>query len=400
MKRIFDYVRNNFLELVITLLIFTNLFPLYFPGFLYYVGLALMLYKMFKCHVKWKARNSIGLVLVLIAFWSSLFNGFLDVRLLVFILVLYLSYPMVTSLRWHLFKKKLLKNFFLGYAIVTIASLIAKLLGVNNRLLKWSEDEIDLSAVHEFSGFASHPMWVSCAAALCALYFVYLVLNAKTTSKLVKLSYGIMIVISAYIIVISASRSALALTLGCTLLMLKWSSKHFGKMLKYTAIFVVGGILIFPFLQDNMGSMQQKQDYQNETGKTSRDEKWGELMAEFDESPIYGVGFAVHGVGSNKSLGRYETGSGWLAVLGQLGILGFVFTLVMWGKAITPLRLLRRDKWIIMIYCGFIFFTIHSIFEGYMIQCGWYLCLVCWMIVGVLVENKQYYKFIKGNPVY
>ena len=312
------YIKDNCLELFITLLIFTNLFPIYFPGALYYIGLGMILLKMLKSHVKLNSNNLMGFTLIGCAFLSSLLSGFLDSRLLVFCVVIFITYPTYTSLKWHLFKKKLLKNFFVGYALVTLVSLLAKVLGINNRLLKWSEDEIDLSAVHEFSGFASHPMWVSCAAALSALFFVYLFFTSDTKRKIVKMFYCLMIFVSLYVIVISASRSALALTLGCTLLMLRWSMRNFSKIMKYVVVLGLASVIAFPILRDNMGSMEKKQNYQEDTGKTSRDEKWGELMAEFNESPIVGVGFAVHGVGSQKSIGRYETGSGWLAVLGQI----------------------------------------------------------------------------------
>lgn len=399
MFSLIKYIKGNYFELFITFLIFTNLFPIYFPNWLYYVGLGVILLKMLRCRVKLDKNNTISFILIGCAFLSSLMGGFLDFRLLLFILIIYITYPAYTSLRWHMFKKKLLKNFFIGYAFVTLISLFAKVLGINNRLLKWSEDELAINAVHEFSGFASHPMWVSCAAALSALYFVYMFFTSETKSKFIKGFYCLMFFVSIYIIVISASRSALGLTIICTFLLLRWSLKKISKIAKYIVILGVASIIAFPILQDNMGSMIKKQNYQQETGKTSRDEKWGELIEEFKESPIIGVGFAVHGYGNNKATGRYETGSGWLAILGQMGMIGFVTALLMWKRAITPLRILRHDKWMIMIYCAFIFFSIHSILEGYMIQCGWYLCLVCWMIVGVLIENKKYYKFLKGNPV-
>ena len=383
-----QYLKNNYFELFITLLVFTNLFPIYFPSWLYYVGLGLLLIKMNKCHVKFNNRNILGFIFVGCAFLSSLLSGFLNFRLIVFMLIIYLTYPTYTSLKWHLFKKRLLKNFYLGYAFVTIVSLVAKFLGINNRLLRWSEEELALNAVHEFSGFASHPM-----------YFVYLFFTSTVKSKLTKGFFCLMIFVSLYIIVISASRSALGLTLACSLLMLKWSVKNFSKIMKYVVVLAFASVIAFPILQDNMGSMQKKQNYQEETGKTSRDEKWGELMAEFEESPIVGVGFAVHGYGNNKSVGRYETGSGWLAILGQMGILGLVTALLMWFRAVTPIKNLRRDRWMIMNYSAFVFFAVHSVLEGYMIQCGWYLCLVCWMVVGVLIENKMYNRRINVNPV-
>lgn len=385
------YWKENRGELIITALIFTNLFPVYFPAFLYYVGVGLIFFKMSKLKTRPNSNCSIGYVMIMVAVISSMLNGFVDPRLGAFIAVLILCYPMVTSLQWHHWKRKLMKNLFMGFGGVTLINFIGKLRGVNNSLLKWDGSEIGYSLVQEFSGYASHPMWTSCAAALSALYFLYLVFNYQTKTILVKWLFGGMAFLSVYVLVISASRSALALLLGCGLLMLRWSMKDMARIVKYLFVIGVVGLLSFSFFMENMGAIKRKQDYQESVGHTSRYEKWGELMAEFRESPIYGVGFAVHGTGQYKSIGRYETGSGWLAILGQMGVAGFIVAILMWKKALTPILMFRQDKWMIMLYSGFIFFSLHSIMEGYMIQAGWYLCFIFWLIVGLLIENKKYY---------
>ena len=45
---------------------------------------------------------------------------------------------------------------------------------------------------------------------------------------------------------------------------------------------------------------------------------------------------------------------------------------------------------VILIYGCFVFFSIHSIIEGYMFQGGWYLCLVIWLIIGFMIEHKTF----------
>jgi hypothetical protein len=46
------------------------------------------------------------------------------------------------------------------------------------------------------------------------------------------------------------------------------------------------------------------------------------------------------------------------------------------------------DPNMILIYGSFAFFSIHSIVEGYMFQGGWYLCLIIWLIIGIMIEHK------------
>lgn len=133
-----------------------------------------------------------------------------------------------------------------------------------------------------------------------------------------------------------------------------------------------------------------KQEYQEETGTTSRDAIWTDRMAEFKSSPLIGVGFGAHGIGEDKEVSRVETGGGWISILSQTGIIGLILALSIILKAFTPIRKIRQDNSMICIYAAYFFFIVHSIVEGYMFQGGWYLCLIFWMVIGLLIENKQY----------
>lgn len=112
-------------------------------------------------------------------------------------------------------------------------------------------------------------------------------------------------------------------------------------------------------------------------------------MEEFRSSPIFGIGFAAHGVGANKQVGRNESGGSFISVLAQAGIIGLVFVLVIWLSAIMLPHAVGHNPNMIMIYAAFAFMSVHSIIEGYMFQAGWYLCLIIWLIVGVMIEHKR-----------
>jgi O-antigen ligase len=146
-----------------------------------------------------------------------------------------------------------------------------------------------------------------------------------------------------------------------------------------------------PFLIDNSNAMMHKRNgLEITTQNTSRDALWAERIAEFESSPIIGIGFAAHGVGANKVVGRNESGGSFISVLAQAGIIGIIFIALIWAAAIiTPSRI-GDDPNLILIYAGFVFFSIHCIIEGYMFQAGWYLCLIIWLIIGVMIEHKLY----------
>lgn len=161
------------------------------------------------------------------------------------------------------------------------------------------------------------------------------------------------------------------------------------------AIFVVIGALSYSFFKTSATRMLQKQAQQQETGVTSRDKLWEQRIAEFKSSPIIGVGFAVHGVDEeNRQIGRDESGSSWLAVLAQTGAVGFMIVLAIWYTVFTRPKYIKYDYENILVYALFVFFTLHTIFEGYMFQGGWYMCAICWMTLGVLSESRLYRKQI------
>lgn len=191
---------------------------------------------------------------------------------------------------------------------------------------------------------------------------------------------------------ISGSRSAFLAAMGATCVALYILVKNKGRLMKYVIGSAVVTIALSPvFLsRETIGAMMAKHEYQEQVGRTSRDALWTERMEEFRSSPLIGVGFGAHGVGDKKEVSRVETGGGWISILAQTGIIGLILALSIILKAFTPIREIRKDHSMICIYAVYFFFIVHSVVEGYMFQGGWYLCLVFWMVIGLLIENKQY----------
>ena len=139
-------------------------------------------------------------------------------------------------------------------------------------------------------------------------------------------------------------------------------------------------------MQTKHGGLNLRDD----RGTTSRTRLWNDRVEEFESSPIWGVGFGVAGIGDDAKVGRVETGSGWLTVLSQTGIIGFILVLLSVKKAFLPLSVLREDDKLTLFSIVLFYFCIHSLFEAYMFQAGWYLCLIFWMLVSVLDDSKEY----------
>lgn len=389
MNAFLNYIKSNKFCLVITICILSNLFGTFLPKELYYVGLFLIAYKMAKMNVRLNKNAKPFIMFILLIVISSFLNMMLDLRMVLFACILILTCPIYTSLKWHLFKRKLMRNFLWGFIGVVLINYYAKLRGFNLRamVLQW-EDLTD----KQFSGYCDQPMWLSAACAVSSIFCAYLVFSPTKKTTIKRFLYILLLLCSMYMTMISGSRSAFLAAIGAMCVALYLLVKNKVRLFKYVIGSAIVVLALSPILfsRNTIGAMMSKQEYQEQVGQTSRDELWAERMEEFRSSPLIGVGFGAHGVGEEKEVSRVETGGGWIAILAQTGILGLILALFIILKAFTPISKIRRDPSMICIYAAYFFFIVHSIVEGYMFQGGWYLCLIFWMVIGLLIENKQY----------
>lgn len=381
-----EYWKENKYELLTTFFIFTNLFPAWFPQWMYYVSFVLISIKLSKFDKVSHPKAMLFIGLTAFLWFTTIIGNALDFRLVLFSIVLYLFKP-TGSVDLHKYKVKLLKTIYWGFGLVTLANLYAKRAGINLKAgAEWMEANIGFS---EFSGFASHPMWTSCAAAISTTFFVSMVFRKNNMSAWQRYACYGMILISLYITMISASRAAFFLSLACSALIIWLQTEKFTSLMRNALIVGFTALLFAPILIDNSAAMMNKKNaLQVTTKETSRDALWVERMAEFESSPIIGIGFAAHGIGANKKVGRNESGGGFISVLAQSGIIGILFIIFIWASATVLPKNVGTDPDMILIYSSFVFFSIHSIVEGYMFQAGWYLCLIIWLIIGVMIEHK------------
>lgn len=394
MKSVISYIRHNFLELIITFCILSNLFGFFLPQYLYYIALTLLGIKMQEMGVRHNKNSNLFILFILLIVISSLINMMLDLRLVLFSFILVLTCPIYTSLRWHLYKKRIMQNLFIGFIGIVLINLYAKMIGYNLRamVLGW-EDLTD----KQFSGFCDQPMWLAAAAAVSTIFCAYLVFEQIKKKRMQQYFYIVLLLCSIYITMISGSRSAFLAAMGAMCVVLYLLVKNKVRLIKYVISAAAVALVLSPIFlnRKTFGAMLAKQEYQEEVGGTSRDGLWSDRMAEFKSSPLIGVGFGAHGVGDNKQVGRVETGGGWISILSQTGILGLVLAISIIFKAFTPIRNIRQDNSMMVIYAAYFFFIVHSVVEGYMFQGGWYLCLIFWMVIGLLIENKQYGPMIR-----
>ena len=109
-----EYWQENKYELITTFFIFTNLFPAWFPEWMYYLSFLMILYKAFEFKIFHQKGSILFLWFIFVLWISSFLGAGISARLIVFSIVLYICRP-VDSEEWHLYKLKLLKNICFGF---------------------------------------------------------------------------------------------------------------------------------------------------------------------------------------------------------------------------------------------------------------------------------------------
>ena len=384
----YSFYKENKLEVWITIIVFSNIFQQFVPAQFYFVGLFLFAFQYRKYKPASHPKRSLFVAFVLLLWFSSIVGSSLDLRLVAITIVLLVTAPSV-SYDWYQYKLNLLKCFYWGFAGVTLLNFYAKLIGYN--YIGQFQDAYSMNRQFEFSGFGRFAMWTSCAAAISTMVFTSYAFRNQTSYKLYNIICYAMILVSLYVVMISASRSAFVLAIACSLLVVKMQTNGGGKLLRNLIILGVTASLFAPILEDNSEAMLRKRNgFQITTKNTSRDGLWGERMEEFRSSPIWGIGFAAHGVGANKRIGRFESGGSYITVLAQSGIIGILLVFFIWLAASSLPGNIPKEPNIILTYGAFVFMTIHCTIEGYMFQAGWYLCFIVWLVVGVMIETKYF----------
>ena len=299
----------------------------------------------------------------------------------------------ISSYQYYRLKVRFLYVCIIGFAFTSILNYYASVRGINYQLIMGIHAGETFTL--DFSGFTYHPMWLSAAAGIGTIFFVHLMVKCWNDVERKKWLFLILpLAFMSFLVSVKAgSRSAAGISVLSSCLLIYVGSKRVSNTVIILMLLAVVTSFLMPVIMENTMRMQTKHgglNLRDDKGMTSRTRLWNDRIEEFESSPIWGVGFGVAGVGNNAKVGRIETGSGWLTVLSQTGIIGFILVLLSVKKAILPLSVLREDDKLTLFSIVLFYFCLHSLFEAYMFQAGWYLCLIFWMLVGVLDDSKEY----------
>ena len=343
-----------------------------------FLGLMYILTRRFKCRL-----NVFGLFLF-VCFASSFLSGYFSRHLWLFGGILLFMTPILTSKSIQTFRVRYICTSLYLFPILSLVSLYCYWAGINMMALnsgdvKWN-----------FSALFGHSMWLGAANGLSNIVILWWLLNAGSRSK--KLFFILWLLASIFVSVISASRSALAASCVSMFFLLWVVSKNLKSVVKKMTIVFLLVVVLLPFYYQSADRMIAKFQYQIENQETSRNELVGLRLTEFISSPLWGVGVTVHinPDTGDWEVGRMESGSGWLSILSQTGLLGFFVMAVIIFKIIQRIRRsISFHGQFQLLSAIWIYLLLHSCFEGYILTPGYYLCVLFWGILGLLYSYQK-----------
>lgn len=316
---------------------------------------------------------------IVACYLTCFINQEFDYRLYIFTLIMITFTPILDSNSIREFRMTYLVFCLYAFPIISLICLYCYYAGIN--MMSYEDGDVSW----DFSAIFPHSMWLGAAVGLSNVVCMWNIINNRK-----KLQYFWIAVLlpSLYLSVIAASRSALFASLIAIFLLLLTNASNVKKILKYSIMTAVAVVLLFPVLFNSADRMKAKFE-SSEGTYGSRTEIFEDGFEHFFEQPLFGAGFAVSYRNGIKYVGRVESGSGWLSILFQTGIVGFFIMMALLKPIKYKMIYIRKDKRFQFFFFPFVFICCHSFFEGYILTSGYYLCILFWLLLTCIVSYQS-----------
>ena len=389
-RRIIEFALYYRYELILTICMFANLYPA-LPNNLYYVSVAGVAIAMYKMKARKTGRTGLVLIIILWMLLSSLMADALGAKAIALAALFFITMAF-SSEAFYRFKFTFMYISLIAYAFTSIINIYAKNAGVNYYdgvlISAWG------SSTGEFSGYTCHPMWLSSACGIGSIFLFYsMIVMYKRGNKKMMWLFLVAAFGSLWITMQGGSRAASGIAVLCCLFLFLIAFENASQKKKILILIIFIGLMTIPTMVTENAQFLRKQgglSMVDNTGQSSRSLLWASRLTEFKSSPIFGVGPGVIKVNPLGFEGSTETGSGWLTALSQTGLIGFVLVCILVYKARLPKYILKSDSTAALMETVMLFLCLHSLFEAYMFQVGWYMCFVFWLLVSILDDYKTY----------
>lgn len=314
---------------------------------------------------------------------ETYFNS--KLRYILFLYVTLLCSSCISSSTAIAFRSLVCRNILILLTFLTIGSFIGYFLGINFAHISQGTSAVFSSSTN-FGGLYAHSMLLGPLSVLVALMFlnVYILYRKKIFIAL--------FFVTASAVVMSASRGAtLALVVPIVYLLFFMKDGN-GDRKKLIGLLVMASIIAVCVGDRFVVGLINKQQNNVEAGGTfnSRESKWDNRLQEFEENPVFGIGFCAvdlqHYEDYNEA-GGIEPGSTHLAILSMTGLVGMMLYLIVLFVAY---KRVRKNESVVakMRMCWFLAMITHAMFEGYALFAGGLLCFMYWLVIGQCEDYK------------
>lgn len=371
---------------------------------LYYPMILFAVYYLNKGFAKDNLVSFFGLFL-LVCFISLLVN-YLDIlpvfnplfRFFAFVLLIVAFTPILYSVR----------KMICCYNFVQYSCIILVIIGFVNFCLYQTGVVSYEGGMRVYAGtIGSNALGILCSLGIVYLFSLLMYYKQKRIRFFFVISFLLLGLILC--LLLSSARNAIISVILSMIFMLY--IKYRGKLRRVLfaiSAFVFVIVLSFPLWRSYTLGISDKQggNYE-EFDMRSRRGYWHDRVAEFNSSPIIGIGFANISNPTPFSLktGIVETTTGWGALFSQLGLLGAIPFILFTLKNFFYLLRHKRGGYIYCLLMGiFIFFCVNSIGEGYITTSGSPFTIYFWIVQGIIyclrkkiiVERDLFNFIVKG----
>lgn len=384
----FHWKENRIAGILSLLAISTTIGPMPNTSTIYYLSLVMtFLYSLTKS----KGVNGLciwfavaGALSILLNDTPSIFTA--PTRFAFFMLVFIIASPLIENNYSRTMRFQLLLNMSKMCALVGVVSFFCYYLGINYMRSYFHDSSDFISKAGLFGGITKHSMLLGPMSGIGAVYCGYKALVHKGKW------YWIPMAMCMACTMFAASRAAFLASIAGIIASIYSFATSKTQFLKFIAKISFVALISFPLWNGAMSGIEKKNQANINAGgvTNSRDSKWNNRIEEFQDSPLYGIGFGtvdLKHTSDYSDSGGVESGTSWLTILSTMGLLGFIPFVLLMCKAYCN-TFLHRTHESALLSGLLIFLMFHMIAEGYIIYAGNAFCIIAWLIIGASVDNK------------
>lgn len=316
---------------------------------------------------------------------DSVFRSWLRYGL--FVVLLLVVSPLLNNEFARLFRYRIMHGTLLMCTSIAVLSFIGYFFGINYMRNQYTGGLLDymVNTAGTFGGLTTQSMLLGPISGFGVLTCTYYALTREQYKKY----FYLLAAMCAGSMLFAASRSALIATICGEMALYYFFSASKSDFTKRIVTILFIGAITYPLWNSALDGINTKN--KGNLGKSlntdSRSEKWRIRLAEFSDSPVWGIGFVAvsNRDNYNKSNGIIEPGSSWLAVLSMTGFIGFALFCVIFFRACKRTLLTHTARGALL--GGLLILVgVHMLGEGHVFSGGSYLCFLVWLTIGVCTD--------------